>query len=186
MKATLKYPIFKFSPNENMVYIFWKENKTTQLALLNKCKGWKGKIVIDSTGTKYIVKRSYMTGWKGIHGFTGMNTGMISYETEYEDTTESFSLRQLQERIAERYPKGWWFEEECWDSVDDFRQTIFACKSFEELAETMEPKPLMLRARIVKWLHPSPFEKKLRIKMLILWIIYLTMCYLIFEWQRRK
>lgn len=140
MKATLQYPIFKFSPDENMVYTFWKENKTTQLALLKKCKGWKGDIVINSTGTKYIVKRSYMTGWKGIHGFTGMNMEMISYETEYEDTTEPFSLRQLQERIAERYPQGWWFEEECWDSVEDFRQTIFACKSFEELAETMMPK----------------------------------------------
>lgn len=69
-----------------------------------------------------------------------MRTGMIRCETEYENNPEPFSLRQLQERIAERYPKGWWFEEECWDSVDDFRQTIFACKSFEELAETMEPK----------------------------------------------
>ena len=26
MKATLKYPIFQFSPDENMVYTFWKEN----------------------------------------------------------------------------------------------------------------------------------------------------------------
>ena len=140
MKATLKYPIFQFSPHENMVYTFWKENKTTQLALLKECKGWNGDIVVDSTGTKYTVRRSYMTGWKGIHGFTGMSTGMISYETEYEDTPEPFSLRQLQERIAERYPKTQWFREECWDSVDDFRQTIFACKSFEELAETMMPK----------------------------------------------
>ena len=132
MKATLKYPIFQFSPDENMVYTFWKENKTTQLALLKECKGWNGDIVIDSTGTKYTVRRSY--------GFTGMSTGMISYETEYEDNPEPFSLRQLQERIAERYPKTRWFREECWDSVDDFRQTIFACKSFEELAETMMPK----------------------------------------------
>ena len=136
MKATLKYPIFQFSPDENMVYTFWKENKTTQLALLKEADGWKGDIVIDSTGTKYTVRRSYMTGWKGIHGFTGMSTGMISYETEYEDNPEPFSLRQLQERN----PKTRCFREECWDSVDDFRQTIFACKSFEELAETMMPK----------------------------------------------
>ena len=138
MKATLKYPIFQFSPHENMVYTFWKENKTTQLALLNECTGWNGDIVVDSTGTKYTVRSSYMTGWKGI--LYGNESGMISYETEYEDTPEPFSLRQLQERIAERYPKTQWFREECWDSVDDFRQTIFACKSFEELAETMMPK----------------------------------------------
>ena len=95
MKATLKYPIFQFSPDENMVYTFWKENKTTQLALLKECKGWNGDIVIDSTGTKYTVRRSYMTGWKGIHGFTGMSTGMISYETEYEDNPEPFSGKNV-------------------------------------------------------------------------------------------
>ena len=140
MKATLKYPIFQFSPDENMVYTFWKENKTTQLALLKECKGWNGDIVVDSTGTKYTVRRSYMTGWKGIHGFTGMSTGMISYETEYEDNPEPFSLRQLQERIAERYPKTRWFKEECWNSADEFRQAIFACKTFEEVADILMPE----------------------------------------------
>lgn len=184
MKAKLKYPIFKFSPDENMVYIFWEKNQTTQLAILKEADGWKGEIVIDSTGTKYTVKRSYMTGWKGIHGFTGMNMGMIRYETEYEDFTEPFSLRELQERIAERYPKTRWFKEECWNSVKDFRQTIFACKSFEKLAEVMMPRPLTMRTRIVKWLHPNPREKRMRIKVLIFLIIYLTICYLIFGWQR--
>lgn len=179
MKAKLKYPIFKFSPDENMVYSFWEKNQTTQLAILKEADGWKGEIVIDSTGTKYTVKYSYMTGWKGIHGFTGM----IRYVTEYEDTTEPFPLHRLQERIAERYPKTRWFKEECWDSVKDFRQTIFACNSFEELAEVMMPRPLTMRTRIVKWLHPSPKEKKMRIKILIFLIIYLTVCYLIFGWQ---
>ncbi|MCC8171366.1 MAG: hypothetical protein LIP00_06185 [Parabacteroides sp.] len=140
MKATLKYPVFRFSPDENKIYVFWKKSRTTQLALLKEAHGWKGDIVVDSTGTKYTVRRSYVTGWKGIHGFTGMSTGMISYETEYEDATEPFSLRRLQERIAEKHPATRWFEEECWDSVDDFRRTIFACKTFEELAETMEPR----------------------------------------------
>ena len=81
MKATLKYPIFQFSPHENMVYTFWKKNKTTQLALLKECKGWNGDIVIDSTGTKYTVRRSYMTGQetrgREDRGRTG--AGMISY-----------------------------------------------------------------------------------------------------------
>lgn len=51
MKAKLKYPIFEFSPHENMVYTFWEENQTTQLFILKKADGWKG-----------------------IHGFTGMCT----------------------------------------------------------------------------------------------------------------
>lgn len=186
MEAKLKYPIFSFAPKGNMIYVFWKEelHKTTNTVLLKKRKNY---IVVDASGTKYVEKGAHMTGWKGIYGyFTGMQGRVISIEYEYEDTPEQFPLHKLQELIAERYPKTRWFREECWDSVDDFRQTIFACKSFEELAETMELKPLTLRARMVKWLHPSPFEKKLRIKMLIFWIIYLTVCYLIFEWQRKK
>lgn len=105
MKVKLKYPIFWSSPNDNRVYVFWKEDKTTKLDMLKEANGWKGDIIIDATGTKYIIKCSYMTKWKGIHGFTGGFTGMIYYEQEYEDNPESFSLRQLQDRIAERYPK---------------------------------------------------------------------------------
>ena len=140
MKATLKYPVFSFAPKGNMIYVFWKEerHKTTNTALLKKRKN---NIVVDASGTKYVEKGAHMTGWKGIYGyFTGMQGRAISIEYEYEDTSEQFPLRKLQELIAERYPKTRWFKEECWDSVDDFRQTILACKSFEELAETMMPR----------------------------------------------
>lgn len=180
METTLKYPIFQFGPDDNMVYVFWKENKSTQLALLKEADGWKGDIIVDSTGTKYVIKRSYMTDWKGIRGFTGMSTGMIGYETEYEDSTEPFSLRQLQERIAVRYPKVRWFKEECWDSVEDFRQTIFACKTFEELADIFQQKPQTLRTRIANWLHPTRKELKMQIGFLLFLILYLLVCYLIF------
>lgn len=183
MKAKLKYPIFSFTPKGNMIYVFWEEelHQTTNIDLLKKKKNY---IVVDSTGTKYVETGAHMVKWKGIAGyFTGMHGRVISIEYEYEDCPEPFSLRQLQERIAERYPKTRWFKEECWDSVNDFRQTIFACKTFEELAEVMMPRPLTLRARIARWLHPTPQEKKIRIKMLIFWIIYLTVCYLIFGWQ---
>ena len=140
MKAKLKYPIFSFAPKGNMIYVFWKEelHKTTNTDLLKK---WKNGIVVDASGTKYVEKGVHMTGWKGIYGyFTGMQGRVISVEYEYEDTPEQFPLYKLQELIAERYPKTWWFKEECWDSMDDFRQTIFACNTFEELAETMMPR----------------------------------------------
>ena len=138
MKAKLKYPIFWSSPNDNRIYVFWKEkeNKTTKLDMLKEANGWKGDMIIDATETKYIVKCSYMTKWKGIHGFTGM----IYYEQEYEDNPESFSLQQLQDRIAERYPKTRWFREEGWGSRDDFRRTVYACKTFEEVADILMPE----------------------------------------------
>lgn len=108
MKAKLKYPIFWSSPNDNRVYVFWKEkeNKTTKLDMLKEANGWKGDMIIDATGTKYIVKCSYMTKWKGIHGFTGGFTGMIYYEQEYEDNPESLSLQQLQDPDSGKIPQN--------------------------------------------------------------------------------
>ena len=58
----------------------------------------------------------------------------------------------------------------------------FSLRQLQERVVFM-PRPLTLRARIARWLHPTPQEKKIRIKMLLFWIIYLTVCYLIFEWQ---
>ena len=185
MKAKLKYPIFWSGPNDNRVYVFWKEkeNKTTKLDMLKEANGWKGDMIIDATGTKYIVKCSYMTKWKGIHGFTGGFTGMIYYEQEYEDNPESLSLQQLQDRIAERYPKTRWFREEGWGSRDDFRRTVYACKTFEELAGLFRHPPETLRTRIIKWLHPTRKELKMRIGTVLFLILYLLVCYLIFEYN---
>ena len=140
MKARLKYPIFSFAPKGNMIYVFRKEElyTTTNTELLKKRKNY---IVVDATGTKYVEKGAHKVKWQGILGYCiRMQGRVISIEYEYGDNPEPFPLRKLQELVAERYPKTRWFREECWDSVDDFRQTIFACKSFEELAETMMPK----------------------------------------------
>ena len=41
---------------------------------------------------------------------------------------------------AERYPKTRWFKEECRNSADEFRQAIFACKTFEEVADILMPE----------------------------------------------
>ena len=179
MKVKLKYPIFWSSPNDNRVYVFWKEDKTTKLDMLKEANGWKGDMIIDATETKYIVKCSYMTKWKGIHGFTGM----IYYEQEYEDNPESFSLRQLQDRIAERYPKTRWFKEEGWGSRNDFRRTVYGCKTFEELARLFRRPPETLHTRIINWLHPTRKELKMRIGSVLFLILYLLACYLIFEYN---
>ncbi|HJG13602.1 hypothetical protein [Bacteroides xylanisolvens] len=48
MKAKLKYPIFWSSPNDNRIYVFWKEkeNKTTKLDMLKEANGWKGDMIM--------------------------------------------------------------------------------------------------------------------------------------------
>lgn len=183
MKARLKYPIFQFSPKGNMVYTFWKESNITTIRQLEKEKGWKGDIIVDATGTKFVIRRSYMTRWKGIRGFTFGHTGMVYYEREYEDNPEPFPLQKLQELIAERYPKTRWFKEECWECVDEFRQAIFACKTFEEVADILMPRPQTAGERIKKWFHPTRKELKFRIGFIVFLILYLLACYWIFGWE---
>lgn len=79
--------------------------------------------------------------WQGIFGYCiRMQGRVISIEYEYGDNPEPFPLRKLQELVAERYPKTRWFKEECWNSADEFRQAIFACKTFEEVADILMPE----------------------------------------------
>lgn len=166
-----------------MVYTFWKESNITTIRQLEKEKGWKGDIIVDATGTKFVIRRSYMTRWKGIRGFTFGHTGMIYYEREYEDNPEPFPLQKLQELIAKRYPKTRWFKEECWECVDEFRQAIFACKTFEEVADILMPRPQTAGERIKKWFHPTRKELKFRIGFIVFLILYLLACYWIFGWE---
>ena len=140
MKARLKYPIFSFAPKGNMIYVFRKEElyTTTNTELLKKRKNY---IVVDATGTKYVEKGAHKVKWQGIFGYCiRMQGRVISIEYEYGDNPEPFPLRKLQELVAERYPKTLWFKEECWNSADEFRQAIFACKTFEEVADILMPE----------------------------------------------
>ena len=123
-----------------MIYVFHTEKlyTTTDTELLKKRKNY---IVVDATGTKYIETGAHKVKWQGIFGyFTGMLGRVISIEYKYEDKPEPFPLQKLQELITERYPKTRWFKEECWESVDEFRQAIFACKTFEEVADILMPE----------------------------------------------
>ncbi|WP_303187963.1 hypothetical protein [Bacteroides finegoldii] len=135
MKAKLKYAIFSFAPKGNMIYVFHKEElyTTTNIELLKKRKNY---IVVDATGTKYVEKGAHKVKWQGIFGHCIRMQGRVIF-IEYEYTPEPFPLRKLQELVAERYPKTRWFKEECWDSADEFRQAIFDCKTFEEVADIL-------------------------------------------------
>lgn len=143
MKAKLKYPIFSFAPKGNMIYTFRKEElcTTTNTKLLKKRKNY---IVVDATGTKYVETGVHKVKWKGFFGYyTRMQGRVIPIEYEYGDNPEPFPLQKLQELIVERYPKTRCFKEECWDNTDEFRQAVFACKTFEEVADVLMPERTM-------------------------------------------
>lgn len=69
---------------------------------------------------------------------------------------------KLKELIAERYPKTHCFKEECWDNADEFRQAVFACKTFEEVAA--HPKGLAIDCRITHTVSGIMTTSKRRIR----------------------
>ena len=102
----------------------------------------KNSIIIDSSGLKYIEKGIFMTGWRGIYGyFTSMKGRVIAVDYEYDENIEKVSLRNLQEIILERFPKSRWFHSHCWKNIEDFKETLFSCTSFEEIAQLFVRKP---------------------------------------------
>lgn len=98
-------------------------------------------IVVDSLGMKYVVKQVNMIRWKGKHGFIGLQCGIIEIENEYEDNPVKISLKELQNIVIARYPKSQSFRSAFWKDVDEFKDTVFQCKTFEELAEVFRRRP---------------------------------------------
>lgn len=142
MKAQLVFPIFIFVPNNNMPYVFWEEKlyKTTNTLLIKKWK--KNSVIVDSSGMKYVEKKIFMTGWRGLYGyFTSMQGRVISVDYEYDECPEKISLDSLQKIILDKFPKSRWFHSHCWENVEDFKNTLFNCKSFEEVAQLFVRKP---------------------------------------------
>ncbi len=42
---------------------------------------------------------------------------------------------------AREYPQSEWFREACWRNAADFRQVVYGCRSFEELARMFRCHP---------------------------------------------
>lgn len=137
MKATLKYPILVFDPEDDMVWGFGQEKdfQYTTTRILKRSNYRAGVVVVDNTGMKYTIRRAYKTGWRGIHGWTGLQTGIINLENEYEDNPTQLSPDELREMMVERYLKHKdeeWFKEG-WVNVGAFRRIFAKCRTIEEL-----------------------------------------------------
>ena len=120
MKAALKYPVFYLAPAEHMVYVFWREENVTTRRLLAEAKGWAGQEVGDASGRRYPIRR---------------------YETVFEEEVRRCPLPELQAWIAREYLQSEWFREACWRNAADFRQVVYSCRSFEELARMFRCHP---------------------------------------------
>lgn len=139
MKAQLKYPILVFDPTDDMIWGYGNERDfhTTTTQLLQQHNG-KGSVVVDSTGTKYTIRRTYQTGWRGIYGWTGGSTGRIAIEDEYEDYTEKISpdelRRMMMERLLKHTSEEWFIE--TWVDKDTLCEEFAELRTIEELIAT--------------------------------------------------
>lgn len=142
MKAALKYPVFYLAPAEHLVYVFWREENVTTRRLLAEADGWAGQEVVDASGRRYTIRRCREIGPVGLYGRIGpADRRTVRYDTDFEEEVRDYSLSELQAWIAREYPQSQCFREECWRDAADFRQAVFRCRSFEELARMFRCRP---------------------------------------------
>ena len=124
MKAALKYPVFYLAPAEHMVYVFWREENVTTRRQLAEANGWAGQESVDASGRIGPADRR-----------------TVRYDTDFEEEVRDCPLPELQAWIAREYPKSEWFRVACWRNAADFRQAVYGCRSFEELARMFRCRP---------------------------------------------
>ena len=142
MKAAMKYPVFYLAPTEHRVYVFWREENVTTHRLLAEADGWAGQEVVDASGRCYTIRRCREIGPDGIYGRIGpADRRTVRYETDLEEEVHRCPLPELQAWIAREYPRSAWFLEACWSNAADFRQAVYGCRGFEELARMFRCRP---------------------------------------------
>ena len=176
MKAKLKYPILVFDPKDDMVWGFGQEKdfQYTTTRILERSNYRTGVVVVDNTGMKYTIRRAYKTGWRGVvHGWTGIRTGVINLENEYEDNPTQLSPDELRDMMIERYLKHRdeeWFEEG-WGNVGALRRTFAKCRTVQELIGLVVCVPkFSLRERIQDYFFRGLFSM---LGVMLLYIIWL-------------
>jgi hypothetical protein len=140
MKFDLKYPIFEFFPNDNMVYVYYNDNefKTTSTEVLKKLK-FRNTLIVDSSGMKYTIQNTYITRYWGFWEGLFMKGKIVSIENEFNERT-LISLEELKLLILDSYPKSIWFHS-AWSDVKKLKDEMNKCITFEQLARIIGGLP---------------------------------------------
>ena len=142
MKAALKYPVFYLAPAKHMVYVFWREENVTTRRQLAEANGWAGQEAVDASGRRYTIRRCREIGPVGLYGRIGpADRRTVRYDTDFEEEVRDCPLPELQAWIVREYPRSEWSREACWRNAADFRQAVYGCRSFEELARMFRCRP---------------------------------------------
>ncbi|MDM1552839.1 hypothetical protein [Empedobacter falsenii] len=139
MKVELKYPVFTFQKNNNMIYVFFKERnlKSTSENLLNE-HGFIGNIIIDSLGNKFRIKNVSKVKYLGLWGFNPLLKGrQILIDFEYESKLDQISLEDFKKEILLRINKTKKIWISSWD-INELRDAILNSSSFDEIAHLLK------------------------------------------------
>jgi hypothetical protein len=155
MNIKLQYPVFVFKKKDNMIYVYYDDYqmKATNTEIFQKTN-FGGRIIIDSSGAKYITKSAYITRyWGFLESFFRMKGKVVSFEYEYEDAGSPITLDELKEMIMNRFPKSRWFHS-TWSDIREFKEEMDKCSTFEQVARITggSPPSSNLFLRILKGL----------------------------------
>ena len=155
MKIKLHYPVFVFTKNDPMVYVYYDDGqlKTTFLEYIKKTN-FKNDIFIDSSGMKYFPQSAYVTHIWGFWERTLRKlwrlgtVKLITIDYEYKDAGSPITMENLKEMIMQHYPRSKWFHS-AWSDVEEFKEKLDRCTTYEQIAQILggssPPKNRFLR-----------------------------------------
>jgi hypothetical protein len=140
MNIGLKFPVFAFQKNNNMIYVFYEERnlKSTSTRFLNR-NGFVGDTLIDSTGSIYKIKRAYQVKYLGLFGFSLLKKGgrQILVDFEFDSDVKTITLSEFKDEIITRIEKKKSFWQSAWN-IDELKEKIMNSNSFEEIANLVK------------------------------------------------
>lgn len=140
MNRELKFPVFAFQKNDNMVYVFFKDRdlKSTSTRFLRR-NGFLGDTLIDSTGSIYKIKNAFQVKYLGLFGFSLLKKGgrQILVDFEFDPDIKTITLSEFKDEVITRIEKKKSFWQSAWD-IDELKGKIMNSNSFREIANLVK------------------------------------------------
>ena len=139
MQVALKCPVFAFLPHDNMIYVFFRDDrlKSTSVQFLQK-DGYRDSTILDCTGTLYTVQSAYKVKYRGLWGFNPLLKGrQIVVEFEFSPDVRTILVEEFKEDVIKRINKTREIWESAWD-IDELVEEVKRSRSFEEIAELLK------------------------------------------------
>ncbi len=139
MRIDLKYPVFVFWKNDNMVYVFFNERdlKSTNTQIFNTFN-YKNVVHIDSLGNEYKIEKTLKVKYLGLWGFNPILKGrQILIDFEYSPEIKTIQLSDFKNEVIHRIDKTKKIWQSGWD-INELKELIKSSSSFQEIANLLK------------------------------------------------